>query len=90
MTYNVKYSKNALKILKKMDRHNALILTSWIEKNLLSIENPYSIGKALVGNKKGQWRYRVGNYRILTQIEDGEMLILIIDIGHRKDIYKDN
>lgn len=88
MSYRIEYSKQSLKVLKKMDKHKALILTSWIEKNLLHISDPYSLGKALLGNKKGQWRYRVGNYRILTKIEDDNLLILVIDIGHRKEIYK--
>lgn len=87
MEYQVEYTKEALKILKKMDKHNALILTSWIEKNLVNTLDPYRLGKSLVGNKKGQWRYRVGNHRILTKIDDGKLLILILEIGHRKDIY---
>lgn len=88
MGYRVEYSEKALKVLKKMDKHEVIVLTLWIKKNLIGIENPYTIGKALARNKKGQWRYRIGNHRLLVKIEDKELLILVIDVGHRKDIYK--
>lgn len=88
MTYRVEYSQKALRLLKKMDKLDALILASWIQKNLMGIKDPYSIGKPLAGNKKGQWRYRVGSYRLLAKIEDDKLPILIIGIGHRRDIYQ--
>lgn len=87
MGYKVGYSDKALKRLKKMDRRDSGMLLGWIEKNLIDISDPYSKGKALVGNKKGQWRYRIGDYRLLCKIENDELLILVIEIGHRKDVY---
>lgn len=86
--YTVRYEKNAQKALKKMDKHQARLLLSWISKNLEGTENPRAHGKGLVGNKSGQWRYRVGDYRLLAHIEDDQVLILIIEIGHRREIYK--
>lgn len=86
--YAVHFSDVALKKLKKMDRYQASLLIGWIEKNLQDTADPRTQGKALVANHKGKWRYRVGDYRILALIEDEKIIITIIDVGHRKDIYE--
>ncbi len=85
--YAVHFSDVALKKLKKMDRYQASLLIGWIEKNLQDTDDPRTQGKALVANHKGKWRYRIGDYRILALIEDEKIIITIIDVGHRKDIY---
>lgn len=59
----------------------------FLKVDLLNIDNPRSSGKALQGDLKGLWRYRVGDYRLITQIHDNELVILVIEIGHRKDVY---
>lgn len=86
--YAVHFSDAALKKLKKMDRYQASLLIGWIEKNLQNSTDPRTQGKALVANHKGKWRYRVGEYRILALIEEDKIIITIIDVGHRKDIYE--
>lgn len=88
MRYKVSIEKKALKKLNKMDKNIKAYITSWINKNLVSTKNPKEKGKALQGELGGLWRYRVGNYRIIVDIKENELLILIIDLGHRKDIYK--
>lgn len=88
MIYSVNFSKVALKQLKKMDSYTKIMLVNWIEKNLEGCINPRIHGKALKGNLKNQWRYRVGNYRILCDIEDHKLVILVISVGHRKEIYE--
>ena len=88
MGYKVEFSDIALKKLKKLDRPIAALIIGYIEKNLINCENPRALGKALVGNHKDKWRYRVGDYRLLTLIEDDKVIITVIEIGHRKDIYK--
>ena len=85
--YTVRFSVVALKKLKKMDRYQTALLVGWIEKNLVDCIDPRVQGKALVANHKGKWRYRVGDYRLLALIEDKEIVITLIDVGHRKDIY---
>ena len=62
-------------------------LKEWIDKNLENCENPRIHGKPLKGNKKGVWRYRVGDYRIFAQIKDGVLLILILEVDHRSTAY---
>lgn len=87
MTYHVEFTRSALKQLKKLDKPTAALILGWIRKNLENCENPRIHGKSLTGNRSGQWRYRVGDYRIITEIEDDRVLILVLHIGHRKSIY---
>ena len=87
MKYNVEYSKTAMNTIKKMDSSTSKLIRTWIEKNLIDAENPRVKGKALTGDLKGLWRYRVGDYRILADIQDDKLVILILDIGHRSKIY---
>ncbi len=86
--YNLKYSDKALKQLKKLDRVSQKLILNWIKKNLIGSENPRIKGKSLTGNHKGKWRYRIGDYRLICQIKDNELLILALSIGHRKDVYE--
>lgn len=78
----------AQKQLKKMDRNQARIIVAWIRKNLEGTTNPRQYGKGLVGNRSGEWRYRIGNYRILANINESDIVIEIFSIGHRSIIYK--
>ncbi|MHC5268440.1 type II toxin-antitoxin system RelE family toxin [Enterococcus sp. LJL98] len=86
--YLVRYEKGAQKALKKMDKFQASMILSWIEKNLVHTENPRQHGKGLVANRSGEWRYRVGDYRIIADINDEIVTILIVEIGHRNTIYR--
>jgi mRNA interferase RelE/StbE len=86
--YRVKISEKALKALINLNKQIARMIVAWIEKNLEGTNNPRDNGKRLSHDKKGIWRYRVGNYRILANIINDELIILLIEFGHRKDIYK--
>lgn len=71
-----------------MDRPTAVAIVSWIKKRLEGCDDPRRFGKALTANRSGQWRYRVGDYRLLAQISDETVTILMLEIGHRSSIYK--
>lgn len=86
--YRVEFTKNALKQLMKLDKYTASLILGWIRKNLVDCDNPRVHGKGLTADKSGLWRYRVGDYRVLAEIKDSEILILIVNIGHRRDIYE--
>ncbi|MBO0457599.1 type II toxin-antitoxin system RelE/ParE family toxin [Enterococcus hulanensis] len=86
--YLVRYEKAAQKALKKMDRFQASMIISWIEKNLVGTDNPRQHGKGLVANRSGEWRYRIGDYRLIVNINDESVTILIVQIAHRSTIYK--
>ena len=87
MKYDVEYSKIAMNTIKKMDSSTSKLIRTWIEKNLINTENPRIKGKALTGDLKGLWHYRVGDYRILADIQGNKIGILILDMGHRSKIY---
>ena len=88
MRYQVVYSERAIKELKKMDRYTRQLIFSWISKNLDGCENPRSHGKALTAKRSGQWRYRIGDYRLICQIQDQELIILALSVGHRREVYQ--
>ena len=88
MSYHVEFTETALKELKKMDRQTVRLILGWIRKNLEGCENPRQHGKGLTANRNGQWRYRVGDYRLLAEIQDDKIIILIVHIGHRSEIYR--
>lgn len=85
--YHVRYSERALKELKKLDKYTQKIIISWIGKNLEGCEDPCTHGKGLTANRSGQWRYRIGDYRLICQIDDNELVILALTVGRRKEIY---
>jgi len=87
MTYRVIISQDAIDTLKRIDRPMAARIYSWIGKNLEGCSNPRRTGKSLHGNHAGEWRYRVGDYRILAKIEDEVVTIYIIEVGHRSNVY---
>lgn len=87
MRYKVQFTQRAMKDLKKLDRHTAALILGWVRKNLENCDNPRLHGKGLTANRSGQWRYRVGDYRLLAEIEDNTITILILNVGHRRDIY---
>ena len=89
MKYTVEYTKRAIKQLKKLDKQTSALLLGWIEKNLVDCDNPRQFGKGLTANRKRQGRYRIGDYRLVADIQDDKIVILILNIGHRRDIYKD-
>ena len=88
MKYSLFFEKQAAKQLEKLDIVQQKIIVSWISKNLENNSNPRAIGKPLKGNLKNYWRYRIGKYRVIAEINDKKVSIFIIEVGHRKDIYK--
>lgn len=88
MSYRVVFSKTALKMMEKLDPHISALITGWVRKNLEGCSDPRAHGKPLKGNRKGEWRYRIGNYRVLAEIREAEVLIYVLEVGHRKDIYQ--
>lgn len=88
MYYRVKFSQSAIKEMKKLDKQTISLIKNWVIKNLVDTNNPKLHGKPLTGNLKGIWRYRVGDYRLFAEFNKDELIILIFEIAHRRDIYK--
>ena len=88
MKYRVVFTEKSKKQLSKLDKSVSALIIGWIEKNIEGCENPRIHGKGLLENKSGQWRYRIGDYRAICQIIDEEVIILVLEVGHRKHIYE--
>lgn len=85
--WTIEWERKALKDAKKLDKSARQRIVNYLEERILVEQNPYQFGKPLKGTKRGLWRYRVGDYRILCQIQDNRLIMLVIAVGHRKDIY---
>ena len=86
--FSVELTKGARKSLAKLDSSVANVIVNWIAKNLNNCENPRAHGKPLTGNLRDQWSYRIGDYRIIAQIVDERVLILVLSVDHRSEAYR--
>jgi mRNA interferase RelE/StbE len=87
MNWVYRFDERALKELKKLGRAARLDIIAYLDEGVAGKADPRRFGKGLKANLAGLWRYRVGHYRILCQITDRELLVLVVAVGHRKDIY---
>lgn len=85
--YHVAYTDEAIRALRKLDPSASRMIAAWVRKNLEDCTNPRVHGKPLAANRAGQWRYRVGDYRLIAQIQDEQVIILMLSIGHRSEVY---
>ena len=88
MTYRVETTSQFDREFSKLDRYTQKMINAWITKHLIGCTDPRATGKALSSNRKGQWRYRIGDYRLICVIEDERLVILALNIGHRREIYE--
>lgn len=86
--YSVEYSNAASKSLLKMDKSASRMIYAWINRHLVGYSDPRVHGKALTGNLAGLWRYRVGDYRLIAEVKDDKLVILMLEVGHRSTIYQ--
>lgn len=87
MSWRLEYSKKALRQLRKMDPGQRAIVLLWMDKNIDGCDDPRTHGKGLTASRAGQWRYRVGDYRMLCDLRDDGLVVLAIEIGHRSVVY---
>ena len=89
MAWKIEFTETALRQLQKLDKKISLRIQNFLRDRIGSIENPRSIGEALQGERLGEfWRYRVGDYRLICRIEDNRVVVLVLRVGHRRDIYR--
>ena len=88
MVYKLDFSKRFDRQFSKLDKSTQRYIFNWLIKHLDNVENPRYSGKSLTGNKQGLWRYRIGNYRVIVDISDTNCVIIAVEVGHRKFIYK--
>lgn len=87
MAWRIEIDKDVQRSMKKLDKQIAKRIVAKLHE-ISQLEDPRSRGKALTGNLAGVWRYRVGDYRILCDINDGRLVILVVDVAHRREVYK--
>ena len=89
MAWRIELTATAVKQISKLDKNEAKRITSFLRQRLATLDDPRSTGKALTGPQIGAyWRYRVGDYRIICDIQDAVLCILVIEVGNRRDIYR--
>ncbi len=87
MSWVIDFEREALRQFKKLDRQWQKIILNTLEDEISQLDNPRTRGKALLGNRQGLWRYRIGDYRIICEIQEKILTIAVLRVGHRKDIY---
>ena len=89
MAWNIEVSPAADLELSKLDAQYSKRILKFLHERLAKLENPRSLGKALQGSRLGEfWKYRVGDYRLICKIEDDRVVVLVLRVGHRKEIYR--
>ncbi len=89
MGYRVEFDPEALKELKKLDRPVQQRLVGFLKTRVATLENPREIGEALAGSRLGNyWKYRVGDWRIICDIEDTRIVVRVLRIGNRREVYR--
>lgn len=89
MAWTIEFTETALRQLQKLDKKTVLRIRKFLYERICSLENPRSIGEAPHGERLGEfWRYRVGDYRLISRIEDARVVILVLRVGHRRDLYR--
>ena len=88
MTYKVETTVRFDREFKKLDRYTQRMIKAWIDKNLVGCSDPRQHGKGLTANRSGHWRYRIGDYRLICEIRESELVILALTVGHRREVYE--
>lgn len=88
MVWKIEYLASVRKAMRKLDRQAAGRILDFMDERVAQLDDPRSVGAALKGMPEKIWRYRVGDYRVLCEIQDGKLVVLVVEIGHRSDVYR--
>lgn len=89
MAWTIEYDLAARKNIEKLDPQTRKRLRNFLEVRIAGLDDPRQSGQALQGSHLGQfWRYRVGDYRIICDLQDKRLVVLVIDVGHRREVYR--
>ena len=89
MAWKVEVQDNALGQLSRLSTQDTRRILDFLKNRLATYESPRQIGEALKGKRLGEyWRYRVGDYRLLCEIKDDRLIVLVLEVGNRRDIYR--
>lgn len=88
MAWRIELSESAIKQLARLDRAEAKRITGFLRNRLATLNDPRASGKALTGPLGGLWRYRVGDYRLICELQDHVLCVLVVRIGNRREVYR--
>ena len=88
MAWTIEYTTTARSQLRELDRRTARRVVDYMDARVAGLDDPRGSGKALAGSMGGLWRYRVGDCRLICEIRDGVLRVLVVRIGHRRDVYR--
>lgn len=88
MVWRIEFHPDAARELGRLDRTTAARIVRTLETRIATLDDPRTLGAALRGEHAGYWRYRIGDYRVVARIEDGRITILIVRVGHRREVYR--
>lgn len=89
LAWRIEFEDAALKELAKLDKPVARRILAFLRERVAVLDDPRSVGEALKGSKLGEfWKYRVGDYRVISHIEDGALRILVLRVGNRRAVYR--
>ncbi len=88
MTWRIEFDAATADDIRRLDRVVQRRVLTYLKERLASTKNPRNFGKPLKGDKKGMWRYRVGDYRIICHIEDAQLVVVVLHVSHRRKVYK--
>ncbi len=88
MAWTVEISDIAERQLRKLDRTVQKRILDWLDERIEGCKNPRHFGEPLQGDHAGFWRYRVGAYRLLCDIQDERVVVLVLTVGHRREVYR--
>lgn len=88
MAWQIEFHPDAVKELKQLDRAAAARTVKTLETRIAVLDDPRALGAALTGEHSGYWRWRIGDYRVIARIEDARIVILVVRVGHRREVYR--
>ena len=88
MSLTIEFTESALKQLRHLDKAQARRIVSFLNNRIVPCDDPRLLGKALVGNFSGLWRYRIGDFRVVAQIRDEKVVVVVVRVAHRKEVYE--
>lgn len=88
MTWTIEFERVAAKEFRKLDQHTQRRIRNFLQQRILATNNPRSAGKPLRGPYSELWRYRIGTFRVVAAIQDQQMIVLVVRVSHRREVYK--
>lgn len=89
MAWKIEYTTVAVRSMKRLDRQAAKRIDAYLHERVAMTGDPRKLGAALTGSRSGSWRYRIGDYRAICKIEDDRIVILVLEVGHRREVYRE-